>query len=162
MGVDELFKLFQSKVNLDSSKHFSISRKAMCGELVRSCGLKWGDFKFGNTKIFFRVGKLDIMEQKLKGDSEYILNCYRKLKLSQFKWRVAISIARLSVSVCKNQRLQTKSTNSSIEQNISNIDKVRSKNSSKKRKRDAITDSQYDVESCEPDSSFTQIAGICL
>lgn len=77
-----------------SNKIFD-SQKVVCSEIIRSCGLKWKDFKLGNTKIFFRNGKLDLISEKLKGDLTLIIDRHKKLKILRTKWRIAITVARL-------------------------------------------------------------------
>lgn len=92
MEISKIFDKF--KQNQDQCESTN-NRKQVCSELLRSCGLNWPDFKVGNTKIFFRNGKLDILSEKLNGDLELIINRHRKLKMVRAKWRILIIVTRL-------------------------------------------------------------------
>lgn len=110
LEINLIFDIF--KQNLDNDEH-SCSRKDICSSLIRSCGLKWRDFKIGHTKIFFRNGKLDSFNEKLKGDLQLIINHHKKLKLLRSKWRIVIIVARLC-STQKSRKIQNDSAPSSV------------------------------------------------
>lgn len=68
------------KARIDNFEQYSNNLKDLCSQLVRSCGLKWKDFKLGNTKIFFRNSKLKVLADKLNGDVQIIIDCFKKKK----------------------------------------------------------------------------------
>lgn len=104
MSIADLFNTFKS--NLKFEGYCSTNPKKISNILLRSCGLKWKDFKLGNTQIFFRSGKLEILSEKLKEDSQLIIQRLEKLKLLRKKLKVAIIFARfctMSKRRCKEQ-----------------------------------------------------------
>lgn len=117
LDIADIFDLF--KQSLEQSEHTLINRKYICSELIRACGLRWKDFKLGNTKIFFRNGKLDVLTEKLKGDLNFIINRHKKLKLLRAKWRIVIIVTRLC-SIWKNRSIRNGSIvlieNASVEE----------------------------------------------
>lgn len=92
MSIADLFNKFKS--NSEFEDHTSINPKDFCNLLLRSCGLKWKDFKLGNTQICFRSGKLEMFSEKLKEDSKVIKPRLDKVKLLRKKLKVAIIFAR--------------------------------------------------------------------
>lgn len=91
--------------NVEFSKYVSTNQKEFYSLLLRSCGLKWIDFRLGNKKLFLRNGKIDILTEKLKADFEIIINRCKILKLLRSKWRIAIIIVRLC-SIRKKRPIQ--------------------------------------------------------
>lgn len=75
-----------------------LDQKQFYGLLLRSCGLKWIDFRFGNKKLFLRNGKLDTLNDKLKCDFQIIMSRCKKLKMLRAKWRFVILIM---IRLCK-------------------------------------------------------------
>lgn len=92
MNIDDL--LNQLNLNLEFSQYASKYQKEFCGILLRSCGLKWKDFRLGNKNVFFRNGKMDKLIEKLKGDLEVIINRCKELKLMRAKWRIMLIATR--------------------------------------------------------------------
>lgn len=92
LSIADLFHKFKSDPAY--LKFTSTDQKDFSNKLLRSCGLRWKDFKLGNTKIFFRKTKFDILSEKLKEDSQTIINRLYKLKLLRRRWHVAIIVAR--------------------------------------------------------------------
>lgn len=139
MDINDFFNTF--KHNFDNFEAVSNDKKNVCGQLVRSCGLSWTDFKIGNTKIFLRNGKKDIIDEKLNADLELIVKRYKNLKILRAKFRFAIIfIVKRCGSLKKNQPIQGDSVflmANDAEPNTelvnSNIEEVHQK-SSKKRK----------------------------
>lgn len=87
---------------IDKSKsvfenYTSTNPKDFCNVLLRSCNLKWKDFKLGHTQVFFRSGKWELFSAKLKDDTEVIKQRIDKLKLLRKKLKVAIVFARFCV-----------------------------------------------------------------
>lgn len=103
INLDDFFN--DIKQNMEFSKYVSTNQKEFYGLLLRSCGLKWIDFRLGNKKLFLRNGKIDILTKELKADYEIIINRCKKLKLLRSKWRIAIIIARLC-SIGKKRPIQ--------------------------------------------------------
>lgn len=118
LDISDLLKMFDK--NLNYFNNIFDSQKVICSEIMRSCGLKWKHFKLGNTKIFFRNGKLDLLSEKLKGDSTFIINRHKKLKILRTKWRIAIIVARL----CSIRKVQP-NQNDSMDVSDSMNDTVR-------------------------------------
>lgn len=109
MSITNLFDMFKSKpefsecINLNQKQQF-------CNLLLRSCGLKVNNFKFGNTQIFFRKGKLDVLTEKLKDDPHVIKTRLDKTKVLLSKWRLAIIISRFC-AIGKKRRIENNKTN---------------------------------------------------
>lgn len=95
ISITKLFDMFKLKLEFES--YTTYSPKYFCSILIRSCGLKWTDFKLGNTQIFFRRGKLDILSEKIKEDAIIIKKRLDKLKLLRRKLKAAIIFARFCV-----------------------------------------------------------------
>ncbi|XP_055308258.1 uncharacterized protein LOC129572340 [Sitodiplosis mosellana] len=102
MNIDDLFNQFKQNQNVEFSKCIStnqkLEQKEFYGLLLRSCGLKWIDFRLGNKKLFLRNGKINTLTEKLKGDFQIIINRYKTLKMLRAKWRFAILIM---IRLCK-------------------------------------------------------------
>lgn len=92
ISIVTLFNMFKSKSEFTEYTHKN--PKEFCNMLIRSCGLMWKDFKLGNTQIFFRSEKLEILSEKLKEDAEVIKYRLEKCKLLRKKFRAAIIFAR--------------------------------------------------------------------
>lgn len=96
MNTSDLFNVL--KMNSEFSEHvskdLSKDQKEFWSAIVRSCGLKWNDFKLRNSKIFFRRGKHEILKEKIENDLQTIINRYRLLKMLRRKWRILIVFAR--------------------------------------------------------------------
>lgn len=92
MNIDDLINQF--KQNQEFSNDASRNQKKVCGILLRSCGLKWNEFRISNTHVFFRDGKLDIVTEKLKDELQIIINRYKKFKLLRAKWQIIILYVR--------------------------------------------------------------------
>lgn len=112
LDINEFFEQFKF-TSIISSTNRKASRKEICGELIRSCGLKWSEFKIGNTKIFFRNGKQEVVTEKLKGDLNSIINRHKKLKILRGKWRLAIMI--IIRNLCSMQNSQVDCIDPSVE-----------------------------------------------
>lgn len=95
MSIEELFNMFKS--NVEFEKYTFPNSKEFCNQLLRSCGLKWKDFKLGNTQVFFRTGKLEILSGKINNDMKIIKRHIEKLKLLRKKLKKAIIVARFCV-----------------------------------------------------------------
>lgn len=91
MKIADIFTVI--KQNLDMYKYACKNQKQFCNALLRSCGLKWRDFKIGSSKVFFRNGKLDMLTEKLKDDFPIIIDRFNKIKLLRIKWKVAIMVS---------------------------------------------------------------------
>lgn len=91
MNTNDLLQRF--KQNLEFPQYFD-GQKEFCALLLRSCGLKWNDFRLGNKFIFFRNGKNDKLNEKLRGDSKIIINQCKKIILIRSKWRIMLIAAR--------------------------------------------------------------------
>lgn len=94
ISIDDLCNKFAS--NEDFNKYICTNQKDFCSILLRACQLKWNHFKIGNTKIFFRDGKFEMLTQKLKSDSKEILFRMNKLKLLRSKFYFTILVARIA------------------------------------------------------------------
>lgn len=105
LDIKHFLNIFKER--LDNFEQYST--KDICSQLVRSCGLKWKDFKLGNTKIFFRNSKLNVLTDKLSGDLQIILDCFKKKKCARMKWRIAIITIRLC-SILKIRPIQDNRT----------------------------------------------------
>lgn len=92
MSILDLFSIFKSKQGFN--EHTSTNQKEFCSRLLRACHLKRNDFVIGNTKIFFRNGKYEMLIEQLKIDPNKILLRLNKLKLLRSKWNVVMIIAR--------------------------------------------------------------------
>lgn len=92
MKIDDI--LSQFKQNQVFSEYASKNQKNCCGTLIRSCSLKWNDYRFGNTNVFFRNGKFEILANKLKDDLQVIINRFKGLEMLRAKWRIVIIAAR--------------------------------------------------------------------
>lgn len=132
LDINDTFNIF--KPYLEYSENSSINQKVVCSEIIRSCGLKWKDFKLGNTKIFFRKEKLNIVMEKIQtGDLQQIINRYKKLRMLRGKWRVLIAITRLC-SIWK-QKIDDNIENTVIAETVQSSSILLEK--SKKRKLDS-------------------------
>lgn len=92
LAICELYEMFG-----EHFKHFqynNVCKKKFCETLLLSNGLKKNEFRFGNTKIFFRAGKLDVVERKFRDDVNIIINRYEKHLLLRSKLRVSFIVAR--------------------------------------------------------------------
>lgn len=118
LDIPDLFKMLNSKQYFNEQIG---SQKVICAEIMRSCGLEWKDFKLGNTKIFFRRGKLDLISEKLNGDLTLIINQHKKLKILRKKWRIALIVSRFC-TISKIQLIQNDSANTTA--NVSTNDTV--------------------------------------
>lgn len=94
MSISNLFNNIMSKSQF--MKYTSFSPKEFCNILLRSCSLKWTEFKLGNTQIFFRNGKLEILSEKLREDPKVIIQRLDKLMLLRRKLKTAILVAIIS------------------------------------------------------------------
>lgn len=96
LSIAELYNMFKDNVEFET--YISNSNpKDFCNLLVRTCGLKWQHFKLGNTQIFFRSGKLELLSEKLKEDPKIIKQRIdKRLKLRK-RFKLAILVARICV-----------------------------------------------------------------
>lgn len=115
-SIAEIFNMF--KENLEFKDYISTHPRNFCNLLLQSCGLKWKDFKLGNTQIFFRSGKFELLSEKLKEDSKLIkqgLDKQKTLKLKlRKKFKAAILATIISARLCVKSRCE-KSNDISIE-----------------------------------------------
>lgn len=152
LNIDHIYDVF--KANLDYCKNTFDNRKIICSEIIRSCGLKWVDFKVGNTKFFFRNGKLDVLTQKMKLDQQIIIGFHKKLRQLRAKWRKAIIVIRMC-SICKIQQNKEDSMNDAMDFEVYAIEKPSPKKV-RKRKLNAMSD----VNSCQSANSSAQTSSI--
>lgn len=104
MNIDDLFKDF--KLNFQEFfKLAYINQKEFYCLLIRSCGLKWNDFRLGNRIVFFRNGKANMLTDKLKDDCQLIINRYQSLVSLRAKWRI-ILIATRFCTIGKRRRVE--------------------------------------------------------
>lgn len=102
ISIEDLFNKFKS--NGDFKKYTSLNQKDFCYRLLRACYLEQKDFAIGNTKIFFRNGKLEKFNDKLKCEHEDILFRLNKLKMLRSKLNIAIIVARF-LSIGKRREI---------------------------------------------------------
>ncbi|XP_031627793.1 myosin heavy chain 95F-like [Contarinia nasturtii] len=95
ISIADLF--IKVKSNLEFEDYANTNPKEFCNLLIRSCGLLWKDFKIGNTKIFFRCKKLDLLTEKLNDEPSKIKYQMDKLRLLRKKWKIAIIFTRFCV-----------------------------------------------------------------
>lgn len=91
IDIEDLFNEFKSNDHFE--EHTSTNQKDFCSILLRACYLERKDFEIGNTKIFFRNGKFEMLTEKLKCDPKEILFRINKLKLLRKKLNFAILVA---------------------------------------------------------------------
>lgn len=160
MEISDVLDKFEKSLNYCESNY---NRKTICSELIRSCGLRWKDFKLGNTKVFFRNGKIDVVSEKLEGDLQLIINQQKKLKKARSTWRFAIIISRLC-SFRKHRRTQDIPLAVNARENL--IDEVspsiniNTDGARQKRSRKRKLDTRSGNKSCHSDS--LQISGIFI
>lgn len=164
MAINDLLDLF--KQNAEYCGHTLNDRKEICSELIRACGLKWRDFKLGNTKIFFRDGKLDILTEKLKCDLSLVIERHKKLKYLREKWR---TIATRLYSIWKTRSIQNHSiiiteNAAEKERTIEDLsigeanDKVCPKRSRKRKLESTYTNKISAVETSQQRTFITKIS----
>lgn len=105
MDINDFFDIFkQYPVYCEATSNV---RKDICQELLRACGLRWKDFRIGNTNIFFRNGKRDVITENLDGDIEKIVMRRKKLKFLRFKLRfIIIFIVERCRFIRKTEQIQ--------------------------------------------------------
>lgn len=162
MDINDFLNTFEQ--HLEYCKAISNNRKDICSELLRSCGLRWKDFKIGNTKIFFRIGKRDVITEKLKGDLEQIVKHRRKLKFLRTKLRFAIiAIATRCCSIRKTLPIQDNSVLDSVvlAVNAAELDNLSNEEprpeNSRKRKLDKKSDAICEIKSRRHELLSTRI-----
>lgn len=101
LSIAELFNSF--KENLELKDHTK-NQKDFCQLLLLSCGLKWNHFKLGNTQIFLRSGKLELLSVKIKEDIRTIKQRLDKHILLRKKFKASILAARFCVGLCAKSR----------------------------------------------------------
>lgn len=84
---DLLIKFKQNLEDINNQKQLMT-----CNSLLRACGLKWQDFKCTDKSVFFRNGKIDILNEKLNGDLQIVFNDLKKLQILRLKWRKVIMV----------------------------------------------------------------------
>lgn len=132
INIDYLLDRF--KQNMDFSKYVTKNQKEFCETLLRSCGLKWKDFRIGNKNVFFRNGKVDLLTESLKQDSKAIFNRYMRLKLVRAKWLFSIMLVIRYCSIRERQRIEDCAHNLTVNSSVNaNLKKGQS---NKKRKLD--------------------------
>lgn len=92
MSILELIDKFK----LEFQEYTSIisNPKEFCNRLLRSYGLVWKDFKIGNTKIFFRKQKQEMLAKKIESDDlKTIRKRFEKLSSLRIKFKKAIALA---------------------------------------------------------------------
>lgn len=94
MSIADLCQKFVSKKGF--KEYICNNQKDFCSILLRACGLQWNYFKIGNTKVFFRDGKIELLTEKLESDADQILFRINKLKMLRSKFYFAILIARIA------------------------------------------------------------------
>lgn len=95
MSIADLCRKFVSKKGFKA--YICNNQKDFCSILLRACRLQWNYFKIGNTKVFFRDGKIELLTEKLESDADQILFRINKLKMLRSKFYFAILIARIAV-----------------------------------------------------------------
>lgn len=148
LDILNLLNLFKSK------QYFSVkieNQKLICGEVMRSCGLEWKDFKLGNTKIFLRNKKLELVSEKLNGDLALIINQHKKLKMLRTKWRIALIVTRFC-AIRKNRSIRN--NDASITNSSTNAHSQASSQGRRKRK------SELRAHQTSSQSESTQVSGI--
>lgn len=94
MNTDDLLNRFKLNPELPKNGQNADDQKGFCSILLRSCGLNWNDFRLGNKTIYFRNGKIDKLNGKLKDDLRNIINQYKEIILIRSKWRILLIAAR--------------------------------------------------------------------
>lgn len=95
-------------------------QKLFCNLLLRSSGLIRKDFK-GNSKICFRIGKLELLNDKLSDDQWLIIDRFKKIGVLRSKWRTAI------VATIKKLKMQTNSDIKNVYKNRDEKHELRDK-----------------------------------
>lgn len=97
MKIEDL--LNQCKKMLKLSKSVE-NQKEFCSTILRSCGLRWKDFRIGNRNVFFRSEKMDIITENMK-DEVKVQSQFMRLNFIRAKWR----IMRIVVRFCFKPRI---------------------------------------------------------
>lgn len=145
INIDELLNRFKESSELSS--HITKNQKHFFNTLLRSCGLRFMDFRIGNTNIFFRNGKINLLMEKINDDVDIIMNRYMRLKFLRNKWRVTvigIILARMIVAkFCPKRRSNDCSIHLPLNSTVNeNTVKVNPKLQNNKRKLDTSSDSR--------------------
>lgn len=94
ISIEELLHKFELNENFNG--HVCTNPKDFCSILLRACQLRWKHFKIGNTQIFFRDGKYEMLLDNLKNDPNEILLRINKLKMLRRKFIFAIIVSRIA------------------------------------------------------------------
>lgn len=121
MSILELIDKFQ----LEFQAYTSIisNPKEFCNRLLRSYGLVWKDFKIGNTKIFFRKEKQEMLVKKIESDDlKTVKERFEKLNSLRIKFKKAIAfvliLARFWTMGSNGERLNEKQLRRQREEQI--------------------------------------------
>lgn len=105
MSIITLFNEFRTKQEFNM--HTSNNPKEFYSKLLRACHLKRNDYEIGNTQIFFRLGKFELLVEQLKINSIEILHRLDKLDNLRRKLKIFIifvhAVARFLVIRNKNR-----------------------------------------------------------
>ncbi|RWS30216.1 unconventional myosin-VI-like protein, partial [Leptotrombidium deliense] len=102
-----------------SSKLSSLDPRMFCKILFKALGLNENDFRFGNTKVFFRPGKFAEFDQIMRSDPQHLASLVSKVE----KWLVItrwkqVQWCSVSVIKLKNKLLYRRSKIVTIQKNI--------------------------------------------
>lgn len=138
INISDLCYRFEQHIHLFD--YNSTDQKQFWNLLIRSSGLTRKDFKFGNSKIFFRMGKLELLNEKLSDDLPVIIERFKKIGVLRLKWRTAI------IAVIEHLKMQTKSQ-------IRSVNEIEVMTPPSKKLK-------LDAESCGDTMATSQIRGI--
>lgn len=93
----ELNSIYYLRQQNDMPDYIPADKKEFCKVLLYSMGFKKSDFKIGESKIFLRIGKHDILNQRITSDQ--LMYQIKKFVLKT-NWNRLLTIIRC-VHICK-------------------------------------------------------------
>lgn len=104
INITDLHCKFEQHFHL--FEYDSTDQKQFWSLLIRSSGLIRKDFKFGNSKIFFRAGKLELLNEKLSNDLSIIIERFKKIGVLRLKWRTAVIAIIKQLKMHKKKQIE--------------------------------------------------------